>query len=105
MTKTRIWLIQSIVLLIVGVVFLAVVQVVYMPKINAYTNATKAFIQNHTGEPPTPQTYGLDVSAMLVSGILNLAGIILTLLGSVFLVLTLAAKIISQSKTKVPSDN
>ena len=55
--------------------------------------------------PPLRKTYGLDVSAMLVSGILNLAGIILTLLGSVFLVLTLAAKIIAQSKTKVQSGN
>jgi hypothetical protein len=101
MTKTRIWLIQSLVLLIVGVVLLVVLYGFFVPKITAYTNAVSAWSQNPSGNMPVPQAFGLDVSSMLVSGILGVAGAVLVFLGAVFLVILFVIKIITSYTVKI----
>ena len=101
MTKSRIWLIQSLILLIVGIVLLVVLYGFFVPKITAYTNAALAWSQNPTGNMPVPQAFGLDVSSMLVSGILGVAGAVLVFLGAVFLVILFIIKIVTSYTVKI----
>ncbi len=95
MTKTRMWLIQSIALLVVGIVLLTFVQAVYVPKITAYTNAIV------TGSVPSMEMFGLDVTTLLISTVLSIVGAILVLLGAVLLVILFVLKVIMSHTIKI----
>lgn len=92
----------SIALIVVGVALLVVLQVLYVPKIEALRRDTLNYSQNwpnHTqGNPPVPADYGLDVTALFLVIALGNIAYILLILGVAFLVILLIARIVKRTR-------
>jgi hypothetical protein len=92
----------SIALIVVGVALLVVLQVLYVPKIEALRNDSLNYAQNwpnHTqGNPPVPQDYGLDVNTMLFIIALGNIAYILLILGVSFLAVLLIAWLVKRTR-------
>lgn len=106
--KEKKWLIQSIILLVVGIVLEAIVWVVYVPRVVAFQEAVNAWMKSslnstHGSPYPTfpPAAFGLDTTASIISLVLSGAGSILIFLGSAFIVILIIGKALNQT-SKLP---
>jgi hypothetical protein len=92
----------SIALIVFGVVMLVILQVLYVPKIEAFRNDSLNYSQNwpnHThGNPPTPEDYGLDFNTLLLIIALGNIAYVLLILGAAFLVVLLIAKLVNRTR-------
>lgn len=92
----------SIVLIVVGVLLLVVLQVLYVPKIEALQRDALNYTRNwpnHTqGNPPRPENYGLDTNTLFLLIALGNIAYVLLLLGGAFLVILLVAKLVNRTR-------
>jgi hypothetical protein len=64
--KTNRWLIVGIILIAVGIVFLAVNQFMYVAKFEAYTKAFQTWNPTNSSTP-TPEQFGLSEESIVIS--------------------------------------
>lgn len=92
----------SIVLIVVGVALLVILQVLYVPKLEALQRDSLNYAQNwpnHTqGNPPNPADYGLDINTMFLIIALGNIAYVLLILGVAFLVILLVAKLVNRTR-------
>jgi hypothetical protein len=92
----------SIALIVAGVALLVVLQVLYVPKIEALQRDSLNYTQNwpnHThGNPPMPADYGLDVNTMFLIIALGNIAYVLLILGASFLVVLLIARLVKRTR-------
>ena len=70
-------------------------QIVYVPRYIALGQAFRAFAENHgVGSPPSPETYGLNVTSLYISGILGSVGFFFVFIGATYVIILFIAKII-----------
>jgi hypothetical protein len=101
-TKPNRWLRVSVILIVVGCIFLVINQVVYVSRFIAFGKAFEAVAKNHgVGSPPTPEAYGLDVTSLYISSILGTAGFIFVFIGATYVILLFIGKIIRRLGTPV----
>jgi hypothetical protein len=92
----------SIALIAVGVALLVVLQVFYMPRIEALRNDSLNYSRNWPnnthGNPPVPQDYGLDRNTVLLVIALGNVGYSLLILGVSFLVILMIARLVKRTR-------
>jgi|GEM_PF-4215499 hypothetical protein len=90
----------AIALLVAGVAILVILQVIYIPKVEAYQHAalnySRNWPSNNQTKPPMPIDYGLDSNAIILIGVLDTAGVILVFVGAAYLVVLLVAKLVKR---------
>jgi hypothetical protein len=89
----------SILLIVIGILLSIVILTIYVPKYAAFRNATLAWDKNPNGStPPTPETFGLDMTTIYIFTILSYAANTLLLIGWAYLVIYLITKILARFK-------
>jgi hypothetical protein len=84
------------ILVAIGLVFYIIDLVVYIPKFNAFAQATKTWNYTATHTFPNPAAYGLDNTAFIISPILAFISYTLILIGGGYLLAVIVAKILRQ---------
>ncbi len=99
MQKTKLWLIGAVAMIVIGIILLAILEVVYVPRIQVYGAAAAAWSQNATGvSPPNPEEYGLNSTAMVLASVMGLTSTLRLIVGIAVLVIALVARIISRTR-------
>lgn len=92
----------SLALIVAGVALLVVLQVLYVPKIEALQRDSLNYSRNwpnHTqGNPLTPGDYGLDVNTMFFIIALGNIAYVLLILGVAFLVVLMIAWLVKRTR-------
>ncbi len=102
MQRTKLWLIAAVAMIIAGVVLLAAVEMVYVPRIEAYGLASASWAtQFGASAAPTLQEYGLNAASMVLASVLGIAGGVLMVVGLVLLVVALVLRAISRTKIEI----
>lgn len=100
------WTKFSILIIIVGVVLLTINQIVYVPRFMALEHAYEAWVENNTSTaPPSPETFGLDLTSVYISGALGWLGSLFVFVGALYLVILLVAKILRRLNPKRQTDS
>jgi hypothetical protein len=96
MINNKTLLIRSLILIAAGTILLTVYWVVFVPKFVALQHDIQAWANNtpHSLPMPSPEAYGLNPTAMIISSILSGSGVVLLFLGSAFLVIVVLVKIL-----------
>jgi high-affinity Fe2+/Pb2+ permease len=92
----------SIALIVVGVALMVILQVLYVPKVEALQrdslNYSRNWPNNAHVNPPTPEDYGLDVNTMFLVIALGNIAYILLILGVAFLVVLMIAWFVKRTR-------
>lgn len=88
----------SLILIVVGIAILAIIQVVYVPRVTAFRDDALNYTRNstHTEPLPTLEEYGLDNNTMLLVTILGNAANVLVFIGAAYLVILLVARLVKR---------
>ncbi|MGA3291392.1 MAG: hypothetical protein ABSD42_14280 [Candidatus Bathyarchaeia archaeon] len=93
------WLLVSILLIAVGIIFLVVNQVFYVSKLDALAKAFWAWSKNQTlSSSPNPQTYGVTQSSGYISWLLGFTGAVFVFAGALSIFLVFINRIFKSSK-------
>jgi hypothetical protein len=77
----------GVILIVVGITFLAVNQIFYVPKLVAFGKAQVAWVRNHgQGASPSYEAYGLSEASFFISGILGFIAALLMFVGAICIV-------------------
>ena len=102
MSKTRKWLLIGVALLAAGLVLEAIGAIVFLPGLVAYSYAAKAWLNSTSphipSTMPSPASFGLNQTNLIIYSVLSLSVSILIFLGSAFLIILLATKIFRRTE-------
>jgi uncharacterized membrane protein YesL len=88
--KLNWWIIATILTVVLGSAFIITNYVVYVPKLNAFSQAGQKWVKNPTStSPPSPESFGLTLTSILVSSILGWIGSALIFIGILCLAILL----------------
>jgi hypothetical protein len=95
------WIKLSILLIIVGVILVAINQIFYVPRFLAFSHALSNWSKNETSTAqPSLETFGLNVTSMIIYSALGWLGSLLIFAGALYLVILLIAKILRRLNPK-----
>jgi len=102
MQRTKLWLIAAVIMITAGVVLLAAVELVYVPRIEAYGLAAASWAQQPWSETvPVLQEYGLNAASVVLASVLGITGGLLLIVGLVLLVVALVLRAISKTRIEI----
>ncbi len=102
MQRIKLWLIISIIMIVVGIILLAVVELVYIPRIGAYGDAASAWSQHISGSAaPTLEQFGLDGISMAVGSVMGIVGVLLLAVGVILFVIAIILKVIYSTRVEI----
>lgn len=104
------YLMIGIILFAVAIIFLAVSQITYQPKVDAFSNATGVWLKHPSNEAtPSPEQFGLTTESIMINGILMYIAVALIFVGIViiacFVIVFIADRrkdILTNKETKQP---
>jgi hypothetical protein len=102
MQRTKLWLILAVAMIILGISLLSVAELVYVPRIAAYSAAAAAWSQNVLGSAvPSMADYGLDAGSVILASVIGMVGGLLLVVGVILLVIAIVLRTISRTRIEI----